>query len=136
MILGWPDGQVIRVPGPWASPEGRVDIEVDGVAAEIDAHEQIEVLARYGMAVPRAFADAARLCRPGEPGTVGHERLMASASRGTGPVWRSAVRRGGGTQDHQPGPPLPGVQAQGLRVRLLRADRGPGQPRAAAATLR
>ncbi|MEU7058165.1 hypothetical protein [Streptomyces sp. NPDC046197] len=75
---------------PYPRLGGRVDVEISGVCLDVDAHERIEVLARYGMAVPRAFVKATRLCWPDTVPTILVEHGIDPlnwTSEGTDPLW-------------------------------------------------
>ncbi|MET9039876.1 hypothetical protein [Streptomyces mirabilis] len=91
-IPSWPNGRVTRAPYPRL--EGRVDVEINGVCLDVDAHERVAVVARYGMAVPRAFVKATRLCWPDAVTAILVEHGIDPLnwrSEGTRPLWLPRV---------------------------------------------
>ena len=76
VIPSWPDGTVTRAPSPRSG--GRVDVEISGTCADLDAEEYIEILRHYQVAVPGDFVAAAALCYPdGLPGVLGERDALA-----------------------------------------------------------
>lgn len=62
VIPSWPDGKVTQY--PFIDGDGRIHLEINGVEANIDTDECVEILRWYCVALPDSFMRATRLCYP------------------------------------------------------------------------